>query len=188
MSKKFKFLQHITKIFNRSKIYNGKNVTVSNENYFIRPVSNNDIKDLLGIEREVYNGELPWTKTAFLVELQVADPHLYLLIQKEQKTVGFIGCRIFDKEAHITNVAVAKAYQGKGIGSFLIREVKAFAEVNRCVCITLEVRISNKNAQRVYRQLGFQSSTIKPEYYTENKEDALEMILPLKEVKNDVSK
>jgi ribosomal-protein-alanine N-acetyltransferase len=188
MSKKFKLLQHLTKLFNKSKKYNEKNVTISNEDYFVRSVANSDIKDLLGIEREVYNGELPWTKTAFLVELQVADPHLYLLIQKEQKTVGFIGCRIFDKEAHITNVAVAKAYQGKDIGSFLIREMKAFAQAHQCDCLSLEVRISNKNAQRVYRQLGFQSSTIKPEYYTENNEDALEMILPLKEVKNDVPK
>ncbi|MTD38719.1 ribosomal-protein-alanine N-acetyltransferase [Erwinia sp. CPCC 100877] len=187
MSKKFNFLRRLTQLFNKSKAYDGKNVEIANENYFVRAITNNDIKDLLAIEREVYDGELPWTKTAFLVELQVSDPHLYLLIQKEQKTVGFIGCRIFNTEAHITNVAVAKTYQGKGIGSFLIKEMRAFAEANQCDCMTLEVRISNKNAQRVYRQLGFISNAIKPEYYSENNEDALEMILPLKEGKNDAS-
>ncbi|OJG54367.1 ribosomal-protein-alanine acetyltransferase [Enterococcus haemoperoxidus] len=136
---------------------------------------------MLSIEREVYAGELPWTKTAFLVELQSSEPHLYLLIQKEGKTIGFIGCRIFGKDAHITNVAVSSQNQGKGIGSFLIREVRQFAKNNDCETISLEVRISNKNAQRVYRQLGFVSNTIKPDYYTEDKEDALEMILYLKE-------
>ncbi|OJG26753.1 ribosomal-protein-alanine acetyltransferase [Enterococcus caccae] len=147
----------------------------------MRAIKLDDIKDLLSIEREVYAGELPWTKTAFLMELQAAEPHLYLLIKKEEKTVGFIGCRIFGKDAHITNVAVLTHNQGKGIGSFLIREVLQFAKNNGCETVSLEVRISNKNAQRVYRQLGFVSNTIKPNYYTENKEDALEMILYLKE-------
>ncbi|OJG96985.1 ribosomal-protein-alanine acetyltransferase [Enterococcus termitis] len=154
---------------------------ISDEDYFIRAIKFEDIKDLLSIEREVYAGELPWTKTAFLMELQAADPHLYLLIQKAGKTIGFIGCRIFDKDAHITNVAVLTEFQGQGIGSFLIGEIQQFALLNKCERLSLEVRISNKNAQRVYRKLGFTSSTIKPEYYTENKEDALEMILSLKE-------
>ncbi|OJG75866.1 ribosomal-protein-alanine acetyltransferase [Enterococcus quebecensis] len=157
-------------------------VEISEQEYAVRAIVLDDIKDLLSIEREVYAGELPWTKTAFLVELQSPDPHLYLLIQKNNQTIGFIGCRIFGSDAHITNVAVLTKEQGKGIGSFLIREIQQFAKANNCETISLEVRLSNKNAQRVYRQLGFLSNTIKPNYYTEDKEDALEMILYLKEV------
>ncbi|MBO0422025.1 ribosomal protein S18-alanine N-acetyltransferase [Enterococcus plantarum] len=181
MLKKFNLFHSILGIFFKNRPYDEKTVKISEQEYYVRGITLDDIKDLLSIEREVYAGELPWTKTAFLVELQAAEPHLYLLIQKEGKTIGFIGCRIFDKDAHITNVAVAVQNQGKGIGSFLIREVQQFARINNCEKISLEVRISNKNAQRVYRQLGFVSNTIKPHYYTENKEDALEMILSLKE-------
>lgn len=181
MLKKFNLFHSILGIFFKNRPYDEKTVEISNQEYFVRAIILEDIKDLLSIEREVYAGELPWTKTAFLVELQSADPHLYLLIQKDGKTIGFIGCRIFGKDAHITNVAVSNQYQGKGIGSFLIREVLDFAKSNECETISLEVRISNKNAQRVYRQLGFISNTIKSNYYTEDKEDALEMVLFLKE-------
>ncbi|OTN90162.1 ribosomal-protein-alanine acetyltransferase [Enterococcus sp. 7E2_DIV0204] len=182
MLKKFNLFHSLLGIFFKNRPYDERTVEISNESYSVRAIVLDDIKDLLSIEREVYAGELPWTKTAFLMELQAAEPHLYLLIQKDEKTIGFVGCRIFDKVAHITNVAVLTQNQGKGIGSFLIREVIQFARANNCETISLEVRISNKNAQRVYRQLGFASSTIKPAYYTENKEDALEMILHLKEV------
>ncbi|WP_086312838.1 ribosomal-protein-alanine acetyltransferase [Enterococcus sp. 7F3_DIV0205] len=181
MLKKFNLFHSILGIFLKNRPYEEKKVEISNQEYFLRAITFDDIKDLLSIEREVYAGELPWTKTAFLVELQSPDPHLYLLIQKEGQAIGFIGCRIFGKDAHITNVAVLTQNQGNGIGSFLIREVLEFAKVNDCETISLEVRISNKNAQRVYRQLGFVSNTIKPDYYTEDKEDALEMILYLKE-------
>lgn len=181
MLKKFNLFHRILGVFFKNRPYDEKTIEISEQAYFVRGITLEDIKDLLSIEREVYAGELPWTKTAFLVELQAPEPHLYLLIQKEGKTIGFVGCRIFGKEAHITNVAVLTQNQGKGIGSFLIREVQQFAKNNNCERISLEVRISNKNAQRVYRQLGFVSNTIKPNYYTEDKEDALEMILYLKE-------
>lgn len=181
MLKKFNLFHSILGFFFKNRPYDEQTITLAGEKYSVRAIKLDDIKDLLSIEREVYAGELPWTKTAFLVELQSTDPHLYLLIQKAGKTVGFIGCRIFGQDAHITNVAVLTRYQGKGLGSFLIREVQQFAKINQCETISLEVRISNKNAQRVYRQLGFVSNTIKTDYYTENKEDALEMILYLKE-------
>lgn len=182
MLKKFNLFHSILGVFFKNRPYDEQTVTISAEEYVVRAIVLDDIKDLLSIEREVYAGELPWTKTAFLVELQSSDPHLYLLIKKEEHIIGFIGCRLFGKDAHITNVAVLTNYQGKGIGSFLIREIQQFAENNDCETISLEVRLSNKNAQRVYRQLGFVSNTIKPEYYAEDNEDALEMILYLKEV------
>ena len=36
-------------------------------------------------------------------------------------------------------------------------------------------------AQRLYRKIGFVSQTVKKGYYDENNEDALEMIIDLKE-------
>lgn len=181
MLKKFNLFHSILGIFIKNRVYDEKTVEILGKEYFVRAINLDDIKDLLSIEREVYGGELTWTKTTFLVELQSTAPHLYLLIQKEEQTIGFIGCRLFGKDAHITNVAVLTTDQGNGIGSFLIREIMQFAKVNDCQTISLEVRLSNNNAQRVYRQLGFVSNTIKSDYYSEDKEDALEMILYLKE-------
>lgn len=162
--------------------YQEQEIEIDNHIYIVREVASADIKDLLSIEREVYAGELPWTKSAFLTELRSNSKHLYLLIQKKEQVVGFIGCRIYGKDAHITNVAVRTNDQGKGIGLFLLKETQKFAEQHGCKTMSLEVRISNNNAQRVYRKMGFVSNAIKRGYYDENHEDALEMILDLEDV------
>lgn len=48
--------------------------------------------------------------------------------------------------------------------------------MNRCDTLSLEVRMSNQDAQRLYRKLGFQSNKVKKGYYTQTNEDGLEMI------------
>lgn len=156
-----------------------KQVIILNEDYNVRKVTLNDIKDLLSIEREVYYGEMPWKKSAFVSELKAPKPNLYLLIEKKEKVIGFIGSRIIKKDGHITNLAVHTAYQGIGIGTLLINEVKKFAKQQGCETMSLEVRLSNKNAQRLYRKIGFVSRSIHRNYYDEDNEDAIEMILKL---------
>ena len=76
----------------------------------------------------------------------------------------------------ITNIAVATAFQNRGIGKLLIDEVENFAIMNDCETLSLEVRLSNTDAQRLYRRLGFSARNIRKNYYTENNEDALDMI------------
>ena len=156
-----------------------KKVTILTETYYVRKITLNDIKDLLSIEREVYSGEMPWTKSAFEAELKTFQPNMYLLIEKEGKVIGFIGSRIIQVDGHITNLAVHTTYQGRGIGTFLMLEVKKFAKQHDCQTMSLEVRLSNKNAQRLYRKLGFVSRAIHRNYYEGDKEDALEMVLEL---------
>ncbi|MBP1044759.1 ribosomal protein S18-alanine N-acetyltransferase [Enterococcus sp. BWM-S5] len=175
----------IRKLFGKKKTrtsYTERSVTVGEDTYLLREITPDDIKDLLSIEREVYAGELPWTRSAFLSELHSTNPHLYILAEKEGKTIGFVGCRIIDFDGHITNVAVAANSQGKGLGTFLLNEAFAFAKAQSCTRMSLEVRLSNKHAQSVYRKAGFISSKITSAYYDDG-EDALEMIKPLDDSK-----
>ncbi|OJG80838.1 ribosomal-protein-alanine acetyltransferase [Enterococcus ratti] len=144
--------------------------------YQLKELTPKDIKDLLSVEREVYNGELPWTKSAFLSELKSPFQHLYLGIFDEKKLFGFIGARILGLDCHITNIAITPFYQRKTIGTLLIDEIEKFAIMNRCETLSLEVKMSNQDAQRLYRKLGFQSKKVKKGYYTQTNEDGLEMI------------
>ncbi len=52
---------------------------MNQQEFQLREITYQDIKDLLAIEREVYAGELPWTMSAFMAELGSKAPHLYLL-------------------------------------------------------------------------------------------------------------
>ena len=122
MWKNFNF---VTKYFTkRRQRYITKTIAMNQQEFQLREITYQDIKDLLAIEREVYAGELPWTMSAFMAELGSKAPHLYLLAAINGKTVGFIGCRIQGTDAHITNVAVHTAYQGLGLGRSLIEETR----------------------------------------------------------------
>lgn len=162
--------------------FKAKTIKIGEQELVIRAIEEDDIKALLGIEREVYFGQLPWTKSAFLSELNSPLLHRYLLIESPKQVWGFIGCRVREKDCHITNVAVSPNQQGQGVGTYLLEEAKKFAIICGCDTMSLEVRINNNQAQRLYRKLGFVSKAIKRGYYTETNEDALDMQLQLKEV------
>ncbi len=158
-------------------LFNAKSVILGDEEFLLREIIDQDIKELIALERDVYFGETPWTKSAFLSEIHSPIPHLYICMVTRQSTIaGFIGSRLIGNDTHITNIAVATAFQNRGIGKLLIDEVENFAIMNDCETLSLEVRLSNTDAQRLYRRLGFSARNIRKNYYTENNEDALDMI------------
>lgn len=154
-----------------------KYVKLKGEEYLLRKINDQDIKELIALERDVYFGETPWTKSVFLSEIHSPIPHLYIcIVTKKEELAGFIGSRLIGNDTHITNIAVGTSFQNCGIGMLLIDEVEKFAITNDCGTLSLEVRLSNTDAQRLYRRLGFSARNIRRNYYTENNEDALDMI------------
>ena len=76
------------------------------------------------------------------------------------------------EEAHITEIAVREPLRGNGIGELLlIGALRAAAEYGSKV-MTLEVRVSNFIAQRLYEKYDFKSMGIRKGYYSDNREDA----------------
>ncbi|MGL9728760.1 ribosomal protein S18-alanine N-acetyltransferase [Enterococcus sp. DIV0756] len=176
MLKKFSGLVK-TILYGKQYPFTSKNVILFEEEYLLRRIIDQDIKELIALERDVYFGETPWTKSAFLSEIHSPIPHLYIcMVTKQEEIAGFIGSRLIGNDTHITNIAVATAFQNRGIGRLLIDEVEKFAIMNDCETLSLEVRLSNTDAQRLYRRLGFSARNIRKNYYTENNEDALDMI------------
>jgi [ribosomal protein S18]-alanine N-acetyltransferase len=73
------------------------------------------------------------------------------------------------------NVAVTNAYRRRGIASALLERMFEVTETDPRRGYTLEVRVSNVGAIRLYEQLGFEPRGIRRGYYTDNREDALIM-------------
>ncbi len=174
MLKKFK--AYARSLFYEKKNFSVKTVETQGSIYQFKELSPKDVKDILSVERAVYNGELPWTKSAFLSEMKSPFLNLYLGVFQENNLLGFIGARILGLDCHITNIAVTPDHQRKNLGTKLIDEIEDFAIMNRCETLSLEVRISNQDAQRLYRKLGFQSRRVRKGYYTQTNEDALDMV------------
>jgi ribosomal-protein-alanine N-acetyltransferase len=89
--------------------------------------------------------------------------------------VGIAGFWIMVDEAHITTLAARNAYRRQGIGERLLLQIFDMADGLHADVVTLEVRVSNKEAQSLYEKYGFQRVGIRRAYYTDNGEDAAVM-------------
>ncbi|AGY82177.1 ribosomal protein S18-alanine N-acetyltransferase [Carnobacterium inhibens] len=137
--------------------------------------SESDISGILKIESLCYNGKIPWNEYALQHEIKNNNRAIYLIVRQSTKPVGFIAAWLVEEEAHITNVAVIPNYQKQGIATFMITELQKIALQEGIQKVSLEVRVSNKKAQSLYRTMGFENGKIKENYYSGDREDALEM-------------
>jgi ribosomal-protein-alanine N-acetyltransferase len=88
---------------------------------------------------------------------------------------GYVGIWFQGNEAHITEIAVRADLRGQGIGELLlIGSVRAAIEHGSAV-VTLEARVSNFIAQRLYEKYAFRNAGIRKGYYSDNREDAVIM-------------
>ena len=88
---------------------------------------------------------------------------------------GIAGFWIMVDEAHITTLATRNASRRQGIGERLLVQVIDMAAQLHADVVTLEARISNKQAQALYEKYGFQKVGVRRAYYTDNGEDAVIM-------------
>ena len=151
-------------------------VMISGHQYMVRMVKEQDIQTLVEIEERIY-GKAPWSYAAFRIELQRPCDRLYLVVEDDQQIVGFMGTAIdwYHYDLHITNIGITPSYQNKGIGTYLISTAKNYARHLKLHSLSLEVRVYNVSARRLYESLGFRNQRIKPRYYLDNHEDAVDM-------------
>jgi ribosomal-protein-alanine N-acetyltransferase len=89
--------------------------------------------------------------------------------------IGFAGLWLMVDEAHITTIAMHPDYRRRGLGEFLLVSLIDIAYSINARWVTLEVRVSNHNAQNLYRKYGFREAGLRHRYYSDNQEDALIM-------------
>lgn len=127
------------------------------------------------ISREAFAGptfspvaelERPWSK-------------VWAATQEGGEPLGFLVAWHVVDELHVLNVATASAARRRGIGSLLVGEALGYAQSNDVRLVLLEVRRSNEPAIRLYEKHGFVITNVRPKYYSDNDEDALEMQLVL---------
>jgi ribosomal-protein-alanine N-acetyltransferase len=89
--------------------------------------------------------------------------------------VGYSGLMLVGEDAHVTTIAVDPAWQQHQVGRRLMLNIARDARERGARHLTLEVRVSNEPAQKLYRTFGFRPAGIRKGYYVETNEDALVM-------------
>ncbi len=111
--------------------------------------------------------ERPWSRVWAAETAPGAEP------------VAFVVAWHVADELHVLNIATASAMRRRGLARALMDEALAYAAAQRIRIVLLEVRRSNRPAIKLYRGLGFTALGVRPGYYSDNDEDAIEMILSL---------
>jgi [ribosomal protein S18]-alanine N-acetyltransferase len=131
------------------------------------------VRSVLRIEQQVY--PRPWSASLFLSELALRSTRAYYVARVGRELVGYAGLMMTLDEAHITTIAVEPRWHRNKIGKRLLLVLAREAVARGAVSLTLEVRMSNKGAQDLYRQFGFGPVGVRKNYYQEVNEDALVM-------------
>lgn len=144
-----------------------------NKTITFRNMTIDDLDEVMDVE--VNSFMIPWSREAFFNELTKNQFAQYLIVEVDQRVVGYCGVWIIIDEAHITNIALLPEYRGMKLGEALMAKVMELAREMGAMRVTLEVRVSNERAQNLYRKFGFEEGAIRKQYYTDNMEDALVM-------------
>ena len=138
----------------------------------IRLLQLTDIDAIEEIEQRAY--PTPWSRSMFASEL--AKPTSICLGAFEGRDlVGYIINSRYVDAWHVMNVAVDPLHQRRGIATALLEHLFEQTRGDERRGYTLEVRVSNDDAIRLYERLGFEPRGIRRGYYTDNREDALIM-------------
>jgi ribosomal-protein-alanine N-acetyltransferase len=132
------------------------------------------LRRVLAIEGRVY--PRPWTASLFLSELTQRNTRTYLVAKYNGEVVGYGGMMFLGFEAHVTNIAVDPDFHSLKIGSRLLLTLITEAIARGTDRLSLEVRISNKIAQKMYNKFGFEVESTRKGYYIETNEDAYFMV------------
>lgn len=133
-----------------------------------------DIDEVMEIERLSY--PVPWPRRMVDAELARHDG-VCLVAELGGAIVGYILVALQFDVWHILNVTVGPPHRGRRIGQALIAAAMRIGARTDHNGYTLEVRVSNAAAIRLYERMGFTRHGVRRRYYSDNGEDALVMWL-----------
>jgi len=131
-----------------------------------------DVEAVLEIERRNFGD--PWTRRAFLTEIEAAPVSQPLVVEYEERIIGYVVPWFVADELQIADIAIHEDFRRRGLARQIIMHLCEAAQQKNCTAAHLEVRHTNTAARQLYESLGFQITTVRRAYYGPA-EDALLM-------------
>ena len=135
-----------------------------------------DFEDVLKLENECFIE--PYSSKDLLYEFEENPVNKIIVAEHDGKVIGFIDYLITFNSATIMQIAVSKEFRNVGIGTRLLMEMEESfpKDINEIVeSVTLEVRVSNQPAVKLYTKNGYQIVVVKRNYYKDG-ENAIYMV------------
>jgi ribosomal-protein-alanine N-acetyltransferase len=141
------------------------------EIWTIRRCERRDVNELLVIEQSQFPE--PWTKGMLLDEITNTETRRYTVAVEEKKVVGYLGVMFVMDELHVNTLGTLPGHERRGIARSLLDDAWCDAALRGLTRATLEVAVSNTNAQNLYFRYGFKPVGVRKNYYERTGEDAL---------------
>lgn len=143
----------------------------------ISPALLQDLDELERIERASFSA--PWSRKMLQAEL-VGNPFASVFVSRTNnggEVLGYICYWVVFEELRLMNLAVDPSARRQGIATALVRHGLQDGESRGVKRAVLEVRASNDSALALYKGFGFQRTAVRPDYYSNPREDAILMEL-----------
>jgi [ribosomal protein S18]-alanine N-acetyltransferase len=148
----------------------------------IRRMRAEDIDQVIALAAELKDAP-QWPRSAYVAALEpTSTPRRLGLVAVDASAgeiVGFTVASLLPPQAELEVVAVGEGAQRRGIGSKLLAWVGAELKAAGVAEFMLEVRTSNCAGLGLYRSLGWRETGVRPRYYADPEEDAVQMCLEL---------
>ena len=140
----------------------------------IRRMTMDDLDAVYALDQRSFTS--PWSWNHFRFEVAENDAGLPLVAEDANGgIVGVLVLWLLVDDVHVATIAVDARFRRQGIARQLLCEgLREFAE-RGALSATLEVRESNRAAQALYEDFGFEVVARRKRYYRDNNEDALLM-------------
>lgn len=155
----------------------------------IAPMTQEDLGAVMDLEHRCFRD--PWTRHMYLSDLADNALATYLVVRPHPDSnpagtpptlpplLAYGGFWMFVDEAHIATIASHPDLRGCGLGLWLMLGFLDKAIARGATVATLEVRVSNLPAQRLYERVGFQVVGKRVHYYRDGEDGLIMTTLPL---------
>ena len=144
----------------------------------LESASEEDVEALVDLEQRCHSH--PWRASSFREEMLDATRGGVVVLRAPYEPaepargiVGYYAYRVVADEMHLLNLVVAPELRRSGLGAFMLSRALEQGARRGAEAVYLEVRRSNRAAQALYERFGFLTVSVRPDYYTDPREDAL---------------
>ena len=130
------------------------------ETLVVREASIDDVNGIIEVLKTIYLQDEAWARKA-LEKLLATENYVILVAELDREIVGFIDYYVLPSvwekwnEATINYLFIHKDYQGRGIGSKLLKEVIKQTDKMEIMELHVGTEKENKRAIRLYKKHGF---------------------------------
>ena len=146
--------------------------SIADKELTIRLLQQCDVEKVSLLEEKAFS--MPWGANDFW-DMVNREDSVYIVAVMDKQIVACCGVTNICGDGNINNVVVDETFRGQGIGRIMMETLMEWGKEIGIIDYTLEVRVSNMPAIRLYQSLGFTSAGIRPGFYEKPREDAMIM-------------